>query len=140
MKTQNYSKYLLTVLALTLSGAAFAQADSGSVPPLRGNPRVLPLSMQERETPVVNNTTVQQITQVVQPRTYQTAAGGGGLGNSAAYASCGGATLLSGGVTCDAGGQTTSVTYTQPMGNGWYGSCLTASGWVNTTAYAVCSN
>lgn len=60
-------KVATMVLGLVLSGVAFAQADSSDVPPLRGAPRVLPLAMQERETPVVNNVTntTNQITQQI---------------------------------------------------------------------------
>lgn len=148
---KNFKKtILIAMLASTgavLCTAAMAQAHCGKGQDdstcgsraLTGR-GIVPLRNQERETPVVNNTTVNQITQVVQPNTYQTASSGYGYHNSSAYASCGGAKVLSGGVACDAGGQTTSVTYTRPEGNGWYGSCLTESGFVTTTAYAVCSN
>lgn len=133
---------LIALTSALFAGQAFAQADSTTAPrALQGRPIVL-LQNQERETPQVTNTTnvTQQITQVVQPNTYQTASSGGGFSSSGAYASCGGSTLLSGGVTCDSGAQTTSVTYTQPSGNGWYGSCLASdSQWVTTTAFAVCS-
>ena len=122
MKTQNYSKHLLTALALVMSSAAFAQADSGDVPPLRGNPRVLPLSMQERETPVVNNTTVQQITQTM--NTYsQTSSGWSGGQVSDAYASCGSNKLLSGATGCNGNGGFAGVMANHQNGNGWYGSC-----------------
>lgn len=45
------------ILALTFTSSVYSQADSGSVPPLRGTPRILPLAMQERESPVINNIT-----------------------------------------------------------------------------------
>lgn len=139
-------KLLATVAFAAITGIAQAApacnatgtCDSTNVTILRGVP-IVRLVNQERETPVINNIT--QVTQVVQPNTYQTASSGGGFSSSAAYASCGGSTLLSGGVTCDSPAQTTSVTYTQPSGNGWYGSCMTSDAqWVTTTAFAVCSN
>lgn len=50
-------KLISLVSLLACVGAALAQADSGSVAPLRGTPRILPLAMQERESPVINNIT-----------------------------------------------------------------------------------
>lgn len=140
--------YAATILSLTLIGTALAQVDSGGVPPLRGNPRLLPLALQERETPVVNNTTqvtqnvTQQITQTIQPDTYVASGGGSGYNSAAASADCGdGGVMLSGGGSCENGQGLVAVAASQPNGNGWYLSCGAGfqDGPVNATAYAVCS-
>lgn len=138
--------YAATILSLTLIGTALAQVDSGGVPPLRGNPRLLPLALQERETPVVNNTTqvtqnvTQQVTQVVQPNTYQVSASGVGNTTSSAFADCGGGTLLGGGGSCNDNQGLVAVAASQPNGNGWYVGCQSLNYvTVQSNAYAVCS-
>ncbi len=130
------------VLALTFTSSVHSQADSGSVPPLRGTPRILPLSMQERETPVTNNitNTTNQITQVVQPNTYQASGSGSGQTNAQAVASCGGGTLLGGGGSCNDGFGLVAVASSEPSGNSWVIGCSSLNyRWVNATSYAVCS-
>lgn len=149
MKKLNYlTAAASAVLALTFASSVYSQADSGSVPPLRGTPRILPLSMQERETPVVNNTTqvtqnvTQQVTQTIQPDTYIASGGGNGYNAAAASADCGGGgVMLSGGGSCENGVGLVAVAASQPNGNGWYLSCGAGfqNGTVFATAYAVCS-
>ena len=134
------------ILALTFTSSVYSQADSGSVPPLRGTPRILPLSMQERETPVTNNITnttqqvTQQITQVVQPNTYQVSGSGQGQTTAAAWANCGGGTLLGGGGSCNDYSGLVAVASSEPSGNSWVIGCQSLNyKVVYATAYAVCS-
>lgn len=134
--------YTAAVLSSIVCGSVFAQADSSDVPPLRGTPRVLPLAMQERETPVTNNitNTTQQITQVVQPNTYQVSGNGSGPTTAAAWANCGGGTLLGGGGSCNDGQGLVAVGSSQPSGNSWVIGCQSLNyNYVWATAYAVCS-
>lgn len=140
------SIYVATILSLTLIGTALAQVDSGGVPPLRGNPRLLPLALQERETPVVNNTTqvtqnvTQQVTQVVQPNTFQTSGSGSGQTTASAQADCNGGTLLGGGGSCSDGQGLVAVAVSQPNGNSWVVGCQSLNyNVVYANAYAVCS-
>lgn len=131
----------IAVTGALFAGYASAQADSTSGNrALQGRPIVL-LQNQERETPVINNTTVQQITQVVQPNTYQASGYGSGYNAAAAYADCGGGTLLGGGGSCSNGVGLVAVATSQPSGNGWYLVCGAGfqDGIVDATAYAVCS-
>lgn len=142
-KLTYYTAAASAVLALTFTSSVYSQADSGSVPPLRGTPRILPLSMQERETPVTNNitNTTNQITQRVQPDTYQVAASGGGIGTSAAAVGCGADSLVGGGGSCYDGAGLVAVGSSIPYGgNGWYVGCQSLNGQpITATVYAVCS-
>ena len=138
--------YAATILSLTLIGTALAQVDSGGVPPLRGNPRLLPLALQERETPVVNNTTqvtqnvTQQVTQVVQPNTYQVSGYGSGPTTAQAWANCGGGTLLGGGGSCTDYSGLVAVGSSEPSGNSWVTGCQSLNyNQVYAASYAICS-
>lgn len=147
MKT-GFRKTMVAV-ALTLTGvlgmlsvnAAFAQADSTTGNGALNWRAIIPLYAQERETPVVNNTTVQQITQVVQPNAGTTSAQGSGIHFANAYASCNaGGTLLGGGGSCRAVNGYASMPTSQPSGNGWQIECdAFEQGYVVATAYANCS-
>jgi hypothetical protein len=124
---------------------SFAQADSTNTVRLTGVP-IVKLRNQERETPVTNNitNTTNQITQVVQPNTYQVANSSAGNPVAAASVSCGGGTLLGGGGTCnDNITAWSTVSQSYPSGNSWVVQCAsenTNPRWVFATAYAVCSN
>jgi hypothetical protein len=140
------------VLALTFTSSVYSQADSGSVPPLRGTPRILPLSMQERETPVTNNitNTTNQITERVQPNTYSRWGGqsGGGAGTwlATAYAYCNaGDTVISGGGSCTSNSNSFGrAKESYPVGGGWAYQCGAdengSDGRIWATANVVCSN
>ncbi len=131
------------VLALTFTSSVYSQADSGSVPPLRGTPRILPLSMQERETPVTNNitNTTQQITQVIQPNITTASGSGYGFRFATAWANCGGATLVGGGGSCNADNGFAAMPTSQPNGNSWMVVCDAFQGGnVSASAWATCSN
>lgn len=140
------SKLVLSLAVATLlmtAGSSFAQQDSGDVPPLRGTPSVLPLSMQERETPVTNNitNTTNQITQVVQPNTYRVSGSGTGPTTASAWANCGGGTLLSGGGSCTDFTGLVAVGSSEPSGNAWVIGCQSLNyRQVFATAYAICSS
>ncbi len=136
--------YSAAVLSSIVCGSVFAQADSSDVPPLRGTPRVLPLAMQERETPVTNNitNTTQQITQVIQS-TISTASGSAsGLRFATAWANCSpGTTLVGGGGSCSAGNGYAAMPTSQPNGNSWMVVCdAFQGGFVNASSWATCSN
>lgn len=136
------SKLIYTVIAAALLAGAIgasAQSDSSNVPALRGNP-VVGLTLQERETPMINYIT--QVTQTIQPNTYVASGGGSGYNSAGASADCGGGgVMLSGGGSCTNGQGLVAVASSQPNGNGWYLSCGAGfqDGPVNATAYAVCS-
>lgn len=130
----------VAIAAISFTGLALSQADSSDVPSLRGTPRLLPLSMQERETPVINNNSTTNVTQVVQPRTYQVSGQGSGQTTAQAYADCGGGTLLGGGGTCNDLNGLVAVAGSQPSGNSWVIGCQSLNyKVVFATAYAVCS-
>ena len=124
--------------AVLFGSSAMSQSDSSNVPALRGTP-IVPLRLQQRETPVVNNIT--QVTQVVQPNTYQTSGSGSGQTTASAYAGCGGGgTLLGGGGSCNDGQGLVAVAVSQPNGNGWSVGCQSLNyNVVYADAYAVCS-
>lgn len=135
--------YAATILSLTLIGTALAQVDSGGVPPLRGNPRLLPLALQERETPVTNNitNTTQQVTQVIQPTITTASGSASGLRFATAWANCGGATLVGGGGSCSAGNGYAAMPTSQPNGNSWMVVCdAFQGGFVTASSWATCSN
>lgn len=118
---------------------AFAQCDSSCIPPLRGQP-ILPLRLQERETPNINNITTNQITQIVQPNTYQVSGTGAGQTTATAQADCGGGILLGGGGTCSDGQGLVAVAGSSPVGNSWVIGCQSLNYKpVFATASAICS-
>lgn len=151
---KTFATLMLAVAALS-SGSAMAQVpavlggpacnatgtcDSTDVTVLRGIP-IVRLVNQERETPVVNNITnvTQQVTQVVQPNTYEVSNGSGGWNVAAVSVDCGGGKMLSGGGNCSGPGLT-ALTISQPNGNGWYARCDGVNdGGVGVSVYAVCS-
>lgn len=135
--------YTAAALSSIVCGAAFAQADSSDVPPLRGTPRVLPLAMQERETPVTNNitNTTQQITQVIQPNISTASGSAYGFRFATAWANCGGATLVGGGGSCSADNGFAAMPTSQPNGNSWMVVCDAFQGGnVSANSWATCSN
>jgi len=141
MKKFLVQKSVFALLLVTATGAVFAQADSGDIPPLRGTPNRLPLSMQELQpmgSPITNN--ISNITQVVQPNTFQRSGSGSGQTTANAYASCAGGTLLGGGGSCSDGQGLVAVAVSQPNGNGWSVGCQSLNyNVVYANAYAVCS-
>lgn len=132
--------FLGASVVLLASSVAFAQADSTSTVPLRGTP-ILKLRHQERETPVINNSTIQQITQVVQPRTYQIIGTSSGQTTATAQADCGGGgILLGGGGTCQDNQGLVAVAGSSPVGNSWVIGCQSLNYKpVFATANAICS-
>lgn len=139
MKLRTVCLVVASASALLFGSSAMSQSDSSNVPALRGTP-IVPLRLQQRETPVVNNIT--QVTQTIQPDTYVASGGGSGYNIAAANADCGGGgVLLSGGGSCENGQGLVAVASSQPNGNGWYLVCGAGfqDGPVNATAYAVCS-
>ncbi len=146
MKSVFKKLIIVTTVALTgmlLAGQAFAQADSTVGNGALNWRAIIPLYAQERETPVVNNNTTQQITQqitqVVQPNTYTESGSGSGWRQAAAYAGCGGP-LLGGGGSCWAPQGFTVLATSQPSGNGWYVVCDTTKDQDNyASAFAICS-
>jgi hypothetical protein len=143
---KNISKIAFTAAAISLAAYASyatAQADSttGSRA-LQGRP-IVSLQNQERETPVINNTTqvTQQITQVIQPSISTASGSGSGFRFANAYASCGGGTLVGGGGSCQAANGYASMPTSQPNGNGWQVICDAFQGGnVDAYAWATCSN
>jgi hypothetical protein len=134
-------KYIYTpvILSFIISSSVFAQADSSDVQPLRGRPRPLPLALQERETPVTNITN--QVTQVVQPNTYQVNGTGSGQTTATAQADCGGGKLLGGGGTCQDNQGLVAVAGSSPSGNSWVIGCQSLNYKpVFATATAICSS
>lgn len=120
---------------------SFAQADSTNTVRLSGVP-IVKLRNQERETPVTNNitNTTNQVTQVVQPNTYQVSGAGSGPTTAAAWANCGGGTLLGGGGSCTDNLGLVAVGSSEPSGNSWVIGCQSLNyNYVFATAYAVCS-
>jgi len=104
---------------------------------------IIPLKNQERETPVTNNitNTTNQITQVVQPNTYQVSGYGQGPTTAQAWANCGGGTLLGGGGSCTDNSGLVAVGSSEPSGNSWVIGCQSLNyRQVYATAYAVCSS
>jgi hypothetical protein len=131
-------------LAQTQTCNATGTCGHVSAPRMTGS-FVVPLVNQERETPVVNNITnvTQQVTQVVPFTTYAVLAYGAGNTSSAAYASCGGGKLVSGGVTCsDYSGAHAAPRISEPSGNGWYAAChsISSGTTVHTKVTAICSS
>lgn len=121
--------------------SAISQSDSSNVPALRGTP-IVPLRLQQRETPVVNNitNTTNQVTQVVQPNTYQVSGSASGPTTAQAFANCGGGTLLGGGGSCTDYQGLVAVGSSEPSGNSWAVGCQSLNyNYVFATAYAVCS-
>lgn len=135
--------YTAAVLSSIVCGSVFAQADSSDVPPLRGTPRVLPLAMQERETPVTNNitNTTNQVTQVIQPNITTASGSGYGFRFATAWANCSGATLVGGGGSCNADNGFAAMPTSQPNGNSWMVVCDAFQGGnVSASSWATCSN
>lgn len=130
----------LIVTTSIVTTSAFAQADSTDVKPLRGHP-ILPLKYQELQpmgSPITNN--ISNITQVVQPNTYQVSGTGAGQTTATAQADCGGGTLLGGGGTCSDGQGLVAVAGSSPVGNSWVIGCQSLNYKpVFATATAICS-
>jgi hypothetical protein len=99
MKLHTVCLVVVSASAVLFGSSAMSQSDSSNVPALRGTP-IVPLRLQQRETPVVNNIT--QVTQVSSGMdgAYQSQSSNGGYSIAAAYASCGGGKVVSGGVSC----------------------------------------
>lgn len=130
----------VAIAAISFTGLALSQADSTSGNRALQGRGIVPLQNQERETPVINNNTTQQITQVVQPRTFQVSGQGSGQTTAQAYADCGGGTLLGGGGSCNDLNGLVAVAASQPSGNSWVIGCQSLNyNRVFATAYAVCS-
>ncbi len=143
MKKSNILKAGAAIAAFALFAPinSSAQADSTNTVRLTGVP-IVKLRNQERETPVTNNitNTTNQVTQVVQPNTYQTSGSGSGQTTASAYAGCGGGTLLGGGGSCNDGQGLVAVANSQPNGNGWSVGCQSLNyNVVYANAFAVCS-
>lgn len=118
-----------------------AQSDSTNTVRLTGVP-IVKLRNQERETPVTNNitNTTNQITQVVQPNTYQVSGSGSGPTTAQAWANCGGGTLLGGGGSCTDYTGLVAVGSSEPSGNSWVVGCQSLNyNQVYANAYAICS-
>lgn len=143
MKKTNILKTGAAIAAFALFAPinSSAQADSTNTVRLTGVP-IVKLRNQERETPVTNNitNTTNQVTQVVQPNTYQVSGSGQGPTTAAAWANCGGGTLLGGGGSCTDNQGLVAVGSSEPSGNSWVIGCQSLNyNWVFATAYAVCS-
>lgn len=130
----------VAIAAISFAGLALSQADSTSGNRALQGRGIVPLQNQERETPVINNNSTTNVTQVVQPRTYQVSGQGSGQTTAQAYADCGGGTLLGGGGTCNDLNGLVAVAGSQPSGNSWVIGCQSLNyKVVFATAYAVCS-
>jgi hypothetical protein len=130
----------VAIAAISFTGLALSQADSTSGNRALQGRGIVPLQNQERETPVINNNSTTNVTQVVQPRTYQVSGQGSGQTTAQAYADCGGGTLLGGGGTCNDLNGLVAVAGSQPSGNSWVIGCQSLNyKVVFATAYAVCS-
>lgn len=143
MKKSNILKTGAAIAAIALFAPinSSAQADSTNTVRLTGVP-IVKLRNQERETPVTNNitNTTNQVTQVVQPNTYQVSGSGQGPTVAQAWANCGGGTLLGGGGSCNDGQGLVAVGSSEPSGNSWVIGCQSLNYYqVYATAYAVCS-
>lgn len=150
MKTGFKKTMAAAALALTgllPIGQAFAQADSTTGNGALNWRALVPLYSQERETPVVNNTT--QVTQNVTQQlissgmdgAYTNTSGwnGGGAGTweVASYASCNGGKVVSGGGQCtDFTTSWSRLKSSYPSGNGWVAVCA-ADGASNGAIYAA---
>lgn len=125
--------------AVLFGSSAMSQSDSSNVPALRGTP-IVPLRLQQRETPVVNNIT--QVTQIISPTTYQNSGSAGGIGLATAAVGCNGSdSLVGGGGSCSDGAGLVAIASSVPYtSNGWYIGCQSLNGNpLTATVYAVCS-
>lgn len=144
--TVQKSVFSMVLMAAGIAGAqvpiapqGFCDSTCGSGA-LRGTPKI-PLKYQELQemgSPIVNSVT--NVTQVVQPQTYQVTNSAYGQTTAGASVDCGGGTLTGGGGTCNDNSGLVAVAASQPNGNGWYVGCqsLNYQG-VTATVYAVCS-
>ena len=134
------SKLIYTVIAAALLAGAIgasAQSDSSNVPQLRGNP-VVSLTLQERETPVINH--VYPITRVAPSTTIRNGSASG-VTTAQAWANCNaGETVLGGGGSCNDNSGLVAVAGSSPSGSSWVIGCQSLNyRTVYATAYAVCS-
>ena len=135
---------ILAVL-LVAAGGANAQADSTTGNGAGNWNAVIPrghLDLPAAPTPIVyqNTYTTQQVTQVVQPNTFQVNGTGSGQTTATAQADCGGGTLLGGGGTCSDGQGLVAVAGSSPVGNSWVIGCQSLNYKpVFATANAICS-
>lgn len=142
---------VVAALGILAAGQAMAQADSTTGNGAGNWNAVIPrghLDLPAQPTPIVNTYTTQQITQnvtqqvtqVVQPNTYQASGYGEGPTTAAAWANCGGGTLLGGGGSCSDNFGLVAVGSSEPSGNSWVIGCQSLNyRYVYATAYAVCS-
>lgn len=140
---------VVAALGIFAAGQAMAQADSTTGNGVGNWNAVIPrghLDLPAVPTPIVYQNTyttqqvTQQITQVVQPNTYQVSGSGQGQTTAAAWANCGGGTLLGGGGSCTDGQGLVAVGSSEPSGNSWVIGCQSLNyKVVYATAYAVCS-
>jgi hypothetical protein len=139
MKTQKFKKLALIGFAIVaVSAYAQFQDSTTGTNALRGVPVIQQKYLPAQPTPVVNNIT--QVTQVVQPNTYQASGSGEGNTTAAAWANCGGGTLLGGGGSCTDNLGLVAVGSSEPSGNSWVVGCQSLNyNYVYATAYAVCS-
>jgi hypothetical protein len=142
MKKLSVQKSVLCLVLVAATGAVFAQFDDSSTGPrgLKGR-GVIPLKNQELQpmgSPITNN--ISNITQVVQPNTFQVSGTGAGQTTATAQADCGGGTLLGGGGTCSDGQGLVAVAGSSPVGNSWVIGCQSLNYKpVFATANAICS-
>ena len=142
MKLRTACLVVVSASAVLFGSSAMSQSDSSNVPALRGTP-IVPLRLQQRETPVVNNitNTTNQITQVIQPSITTAAGSASGFRFATAWANCGGATLVGGGGSCNADNGYAAMPTSQPNGNSWQVICDAFQGGnVTANSWATCSN
>lgn len=141
MKTS--TKAILSSLigaSVFLTTPAFSQCDSSCTVPLRGTPKVKLKNqeLQDMGSPIINN--ISNVTQVVQPNTYQATGTGSGQTTATAQADCGNGTLLGGGGTCQDNQGLVAVAGSSPVGNSWVIGCQSLNYKpVFATATAICS-
>jgi hypothetical protein len=145
-KMKKINKTILLTVAVMCSfvsiGQALAQADSTTGNRAGNWNAVIPrghLDLPAQPTPIVNN--ISNITQIVQPNTFQVSGTGAGQTTATAQADCGGGTLLGGGGTCSDGQGLVAVAGSSPVGNSWVIGCQSLNYKpVFATANAICSS